>query len=182
MNLRLIPLVLAGSIGCVASVRAGDASPKAPSFRTEEVAANPSGYVLKNKSTFTATSDQQRAPFWPIGWTKRQAAQATAASPTRVVEVPKVVLDVANYKVTSILLGSPSFAIVNGRTYSEGEFLRPKLGSAAAVAPSQRIRIYRINDGNVVLQCQDQLITVGLHRPELVQRSGTENLLTEDRP
>ena len=90
----------------------------------------------------------------------------------------------ANYR---ILLGSPSFAIINGRTYSEGEFLRTaRPGAAPATAaglpPGARVRVYRINDGAVVLQNQEQLITVMLSRPELLQRNAEEQLLSEDRP
>jgi hypothetical protein len=152
----------------------------------EETAAAPKApaYVLKNKSTFTAPSDEQRAPFWPIGWTKRRPMQVASAA-VRTVVVPKVVLDEKSFKVTSILLGNPSFAIINGRTYAEGEFLRaPKVAAAPGTtsAPAARTRVYRINDGSVVLQNQEQLITVALQRPELVQRSAVEELLSEDRP
>jgi len=137
-------------------------------------------YVLKNRSSFTALSDEHRAPFWPIGWTKRRPMSMTSA-PVPTMEQPKVVFDARGIKLTSILLGSPSLAIINGRSYSEGDYLRqPKPATAAGAAA--RIRIYRINDGSVVLQNQNELVTIALQRPELVQRGGVEELLTEDRP
>lgn len=152
-------------------------------------------YVLKKRSAFSPLADDQRAPFWPIGWCKRKPVAAAAAAPAQVAEAPKMKLDARNYKVTSILLGNPSLAIINGRTYSEGEFLRtPRTAVAAhggaarpapattAAAPVPRIRIYRITDGNVVLQGPDQYLTVPLLRPELAQRRGEEELLLEDRP
>jgi hypothetical protein len=182
MSPRFFRMLLAVSLGGLAPARAEDPTP----------APKPPPYVLKNRSTFSATGDQ-RAPFWPIGWVKRQPMQTTSEEPIHIVAVPKVLLDEKSFRLTSILLGNPSLAIINGRTYSEGEFMRvPKSAPAAtataatapavALPPGVRIRVYRINDGNVVLQNQDQLITVNLQRPELVQRSAAEDLLTEDRP
>jgi hypothetical protein len=174
MSPRFVCCILAASISSFASIRAEDIAPqeKAPA------------YVLKNKSSFTSVAEDQRAPFWPIGWVKRKPMQI-ATTPTRVVELPKVVIDAKSFKLTSILLGNPSLAIINGRTYSEGEYLRtPKVAGAVAVAtpPAARTRVFRINDGHVVLQLQDQLITVPLQRPELVQRSNVEELLNEEKP
>lgn len=172
MSPRFVRFILAASLISVVPVSAEQPAP----------AAKSPPYVLKNKSVFSAVAEDQRAPFWPIGWIKRKPMEMTAA-PTRVIETPKVVLDEKSFKVTSILLGNPSLAIVNGRTYSEGEFLRtPRVAGAAATAAGPRTRVYRINDGHVVLQNQDQLITVSLQRPELVQRSNVEELLSEDRP
>jgi hypothetical protein len=177
MSPRFFRLISALSALCAGHLHAGDAAAD----------AKPEPYVLKNKSSFTPVTDEQRAPFWPIGWVKRRPVLA-ATGPVHVVEAPKVTLDAKSFKVTSILLGNPSFAIINGRTYSEGEFLRaPKAvavagAPSAPAAPAPRIRVYRINDGQVVLQNQEQLLTVSLLRPELLQRGGVEELLSEDRP
>ena len=177
MSPRFVRLGLAFSVLCSPALRAEDAGADA------KVPA----YTLKNKSAFAAPTEDQRAPFWPIGWTKRKPMQAaTTAAPTRVAEVPKVSLDPRNFKVTSILVGNPSLAIINGRTYSEGEFLRvPRAAlpaGATSAAPVPRVRVYRINDGSVALQNQDQVLTVALQRPELAQRKTEEQLLVEDRP
>ena len=176
MSPRLVHLGLIFSVLCNPAARAEDAAAD----------AKPPAYTLKNKSAFTAPTDDQRAPFWPIGWVKRRAVPVAAAGPVRAVEAPKVALDAKNFKVTSILVGSPSLAIINGRTYSEGEFLRVPRTAAATVGspgvPGPRVRVYRINDGSVALQNQEQILTVMLQRPELAQRKGEEALLLEDRP
>ena len=148
-------------------------------------------YVLKNRSSFHAMSEEQRAPFWPIGWSRRNPVSFVSAAAPRV-EAPKPKFDASSVKLTSILLGNPSLAIINGRSYSEGDYLRqPRLaadkpvargGPAVIGAAAPRVRVYRINDGSIVLQNQDQLVMIALRRPELLQRSGVEELLTEDRP
>lgn len=133
-------------------------------------------YELKNRSNFGEADENARAPFWPIGWVKRKAG-TTAQTPTG----PKMLLDDKSFKVTSILLGSgatPSLAVINGRAYSEGEFLKMPKGTAA---PLPRVRVQRINDGNVVLQNADQTLTASLQRPELAARKSEELLLEADR-
>jgi hypothetical protein len=136
-------------------------------------------YELKNRSSFTSAVDIARAPFWPIGWMKRgRNAVATAA----VQEAPKVSLDAKSFKVTSILLGSgstASLAVINGRAYSEGEFLR--LPKTASTTPPPRIRVQRITDGNVVLVSGDQTLVANLARPELSSPKPEQLLDDKDR-
>ena len=79
------------------------------------------------------------------------------------------------FSVTSILLSNPSLAVINGRAYGEGEYLRP----ARAVAGAKRIQgcrplirgfafAFRIMDGKVALQSLDgQSIVVPLRRDEV---------------
>ena len=132
-------------------------------------------YELKNRSSFSNSAEASRAPFWPIGWVKRSKASTTAAVQPQV-EAPKVTLDAKSFKVTSILLGSgttPSLAVINGRAYSEGEFIRaPRTPGAtgapvAPSAPSARVRVQHIADGTVILQNGEQTLTVPLTRPQL---------------
>jgi hypothetical protein len=149
--------------------------PAATAEKTEPVAP----YELKNKSKFAAADPNARAPFWPIGWVKRKAngTQQTVAVPS----APKVLIDERAFKVTSILIGSgttPSLAVVNGRAYSEGEFLRMPKGGPT---PPVRIRVQRINDGSVTLQNADQPMVIPLLRPELSERKSEELLLDPDR-
>lgn len=150
------------------------------------VAATVKPYVLQRKSAFTAGAEDERAPFWPIGWVKQKAS---AMAKTETPAAPRVTLDESAFKLSSILLGNPSLAIINGRTYSEGEILRqPRAAGGAAtvstspIPASARIRVQRIDDGSVTLQYQEQKITVMIRRPELLTRSAEEVLLTEDRP
>lgn len=143
-------------------------------------ADNPPPYQLKKRSEFTGGTETSRAPFWPIGWVKRSVAAPTA-QPQQVPAAPRVLLDGKDFKVTSILLGAgstASFAVINGRAYSEGEFLRMPKGSATALA---RVRVQRITDGSVVLQNADQTLVAALIRPELSERRPEELLLDPDR-
>lgn len=136
-------------------------------------------YQLKNRSAFTVAPEVTRAPFWPIGWVKRSVgapAQVQEAAP-----VAKVMLDEKSFKVTSILLGTgttPSLAVINGRAYSEGEFLRMPKGTAVA---GVKVRVQRIHDGQVVLQNADQIVVATLQRPELSTKRTEETLLDPDR-
>lgn len=130
-------------------------------------------YQLQNRSSFTSR-ETDRPPFWPIGWVKRQANVPVAAAPVAVV--PKYVLEEKNFTLTSILLGNPSLAVINGRAYSEGEFVRLPKGN-----PGIRIRVQRIGDGAVILNGAEQQATVKLRRGELGPKKVEEDLLNEER-
>lgn len=186
MSPRFTPIVAVLLLGTAASyaVRPPPPAPAAPAPATPAPAAAAektepvAPYELKNKSKFTAADTNGRAPFWPIGWVKRKPGivQQTAAP-----AAPKVLIDEKAFKVTSILIGSgttPSLAVINGRAYSEGEFLRMPKGGAT---PQVRIRVQRINDGSVVLQNADQTLVAALARPELSERKNEELLLDPDR-
>lgn len=151
---------------------------------------DPAPYKLKRRSSFTPPSADARAPFWPIGWVPKKTMIA-AVTPTQVA-APAPLLDEKSFRVSSILLGTgtvPSLAVINGRAYGEGEFLK---GPRAAVAPAvagkpgapaaPRIRVQRITDGSVVLQCAEQAITISMQRQELALRKvQEEQLIPEDR-
>jgi serine/threonine protein kinase len=96
-----------------------------------------------------------------------------------VVASPNMAFEEKSFRVTSILIGSattPSLAVINGRAYSEGEFVRIPKGS------SFRIRVKRITDNNVVLEHDDQTVVVPLRRPESNQNEGeTGETKTGDR-
>ena len=163
----------------------GEAAPAAKA----EPAVEP--YQLKNRSSFTVAGEGVRAPFWPIGWVHRKDVSSVVAS----VAAPKSVLDAASFRVTSILLGSgstPSLAVINGRAYSEGEFMKmprgaapaapvPAANGAPAIAVPPRIRVQRIVDGSVVLQRAEETVTVTMQRPELLQKKTEEPLLDDER-
>ncbi len=135
----------------------------------------PLRYELKNKSSFSA-ADNSRPPFWPIGWVKRVKGD-TSVTQTTVANKP--VIEASQFKVTSILLGPPSLAVINGRAYGEGEFLKQPRGTAP-VAGAPRIRVQQIADGQVMLRYEEQSITVAFYRPEIAKR-GEQGLLLEDR-
>ena len=139
-------------------------------------------YELKRKSSFNLV-EAKRSPFWPIGWVKRERGAALGAP-----MVPKFILDPKSFNVTSILLGSPALAVINGRAYEEGQFLRPQRPAAIPGAPvatatigGPKVRVQRIADGQVSLQCNDQVITIPLRRAELGERKIEQELLSSER-
>ena len=192
-------LTIAGSLLCAAALHAGNTAPakaepapakaEAIPARTEKTEPAPDPYQLKNRSSFSCASEGTRAPFWPIGWVHRKGVSSVIAT----VATPKAALDEHAFRVTSILLGSgatPSLAVINGRAYSEGEFLKMPRGVAPvataapgtpAVPAAPRIRVQRISDGSVVLQRADEMVTVAMQRQELAQKKAEEPLLDEER-
>jgi hypothetical protein len=90
--------------------------------------------------------------------------------------VHRINFDEKSFVVSSILIGNPSLAVINGRSYTEGEFLRFPRGTVDPV----RIRVQRILDGGVQLQADNQVFHAKLQRPE-IQAKKFEELLPDDR-
>ena len=156
-----------GSLHTAAAISAKPA-PGSPPAAAEKASAEVPKYDLKKKSAFTLATDR-RAPFWPIGWVKR-------ASEVRreVTQAPKQKIDEKAFTVTSILVGNPSLAVVNGRAYSEGELIRMPKGSAPA-----KVRVQQVADGSVTLQQDDQTIVIAMRRPELRDKKPDAELLLD---
>ena len=134
------------------------------------------GYHLKNRSTFTP-DPHAKEPFWPIGYVHHDVS----------VQAAKVefTLDASQFTVTSISLGNPSVAIINGRIYSENDFVHGAKkavvvsgGEAPAKAP--KIRVARIMDGKVILACENQTVSVPLKRQENAPHNTTEAAPSDD--
>lgn len=193
MSTRHLLLTTAGALLSAVTLHAADAA--AVKAEPANAEAPVELYQLKNRSSFACAGDAARAPFWPIGWVHRKTMVGSVAQPT----APIAALEAKSFHVTSILLGtgaSGSLAVINGRAYSEGEFVKtpraaaappPPTGATAAVAaarpvtpPSARIRVQRIGDGIVVLQREEQTVTLTLQRPELAQRKAQEPLLEDE--
>ena len=136
-------------------------------------------YEVKVQSTF-ALPDDARRPFWPIGWVK---PSATPDQP-QVQPMKVAPLSPDDFSVTSVLLGNPSLAVINGRAYGEGETIRmPKAAAdkGAAGKARGRVRVARILDGRVVLQSTDgQSVEVTLRRGKLQDRKPEEELLKDE--
>jgi type II secretory pathway component PulC len=177
MNQALYSIVCAAVLIAPQALQARDRAPAKDTAVKDEtiVPANVPAYVLKNRSTFNSPGDAARVPFWPVGWSKtKQAAIAVAAAAPEAKET----FDVKSLVVTGILLGSgttSSFALINGRSYGEGEYLRMPKGART------RVRVGRINDGAVVLEYENQKIVVPLRRFELNQHKAEEELLDQTR-
>ena len=158
MNLRVLPFAFTAVLLTVA-VR---------SHAAEVASPGAVKYALKKRSTFNLP-ETTRPPFWPIGWVKRNTTAAV-----NVPSGPRLTLDEKSFAVSSILTGNPSLAVINGRSYMEGEYLRAK-GKG-----QPRIRLLRIYDGFVQLQCEDQIITPKLRRDELEPKKPAEEVLLDD--
>ena len=87
-----------------------------------------------------------------------------------------MVLDEKSFTVSSILTGNPSLVVINGRSYSEGEPVRLPKGT-----PPAKVRVLRIHDGFVELQCEDQIISPKLRRETLEPKKAVEELLLDDQ-
>ena len=128
-------------------------------------------YTLQKRSSFNLRSDH-RTPFWPIGWVKREKG-----SHAEITHAAKPKIDQSAFNVTSILVGNPSLAVVNGRAYSEGELIKMPKGSAP-----MKVRVEQVADGSVTLQYEDQRMVVAMRRAELPERGALpEQLLDDDR-
>lgn len=134
-------------------------------------------YELKSRSTCNLPPGT-RSPFWPIGWAHRDGPRVEAPLG------PKFVLDEKNFAVTSILMGPPAIAVINGRAYEEGQFLKVKVAApaiGAAGAPAPKVRVQRITDGQVWLAFDSEIIGVALKRPELNGRKAEQEVLNEEK-
>jgi hypothetical protein len=80
------------------------------------------------------------------------------------------------FVLTSILLGTPSLAVLNGRAYSEREFLRlPK-----ELHGRGRVQLLEIADGMVVLKAGAQQLTIAQRRADLPVRRRELEVLGEE--
>ena len=136
-------------------------TPAAPKTKaTEEVApatATPKKQdesaiiALKTKSTFTMDAGT-RSPFWPISW---KPTGKVASGGTDQGEVPP-----GAFLVSSITLdGATRFAIINGKSMSEGQVFGLQVGTQV-----YQVTVKRIEDGRVILGRRDEELVVPLRR------------------
>jgi hypothetical protein len=153
----LFPIALLAAFAAATTVAA----------HAEDAEVKTAGYKLKNRSVFSQP-ETARAPFWPIGWTKPVAGQVTQTEQA----APAATLDPEQFSVTSI---AGSIAIINGKPYLQGEYIRaaiPKAGKPAApgvtsLPPGTKVRVARVADGAVVLELNGQYTQLTLKRPDL---------------
>ena len=125
------------------------------------------GYELKNRSSFHTEADA-RIPFWPIGFVRPKIkADGTTTAP--VVVASKIQLEPGQFSVTSILLGNPALATINGHSFEEGELLPVTYGTERL-----RVVVRAIRDGGVTLEYEGQHILVPMKRPELGQKQSQQ--------
>jgi hypothetical protein len=108
--------------------------------------------TLKNKSSFQVESNSHN-PFWPIGF-KPTASLARAGS-TSGLDIP-----LSAFLLTSVTLDQGAhFAIINGKSMKEGQQFTLQAGSQ-----TYQLMLKTIEDGRVILICQDREIVVPLRR------------------
>lgn len=153
MRYLLIIMVLgmfAGMLtGYAEEASAEDTSQTEPAVGAETVAGR---YVPEKQSSFRVDA-RERNPFWPIGWKKPEAKDTTTSQRTVVVTTPE--LKEENFRVTSILLGSPALVVMNGKEFAEGDKFVYGEGRNAF-----EVRVEAIRDGLVVLEYAGKRLTV----------------------
>jgi hypothetical protein len=107
---------------------------------------------LKNKSSF-AMDNGSRNPFWPIGW--KPTAKIGNGADHGGTDLPPTVFVVSTITVEP----SGRFAIINGKTMTEGQQFGLQMGTQ-----TYQITVKRIEDGRVILGRRDQEIVVPLRR------------------
>jgi hypothetical protein len=114
-------------------------------------ADEPVAITVKNKSSF-ATDAGSRSPFWPISW---KPTGRVAGGGTDQGEVPPGAFLVSTITVD----GATKFAIINGKSMSEGQQFGLQIGTQV-----YQVTVKRIEDGRVILARHDEEIVVPLRR------------------
>src|SRR5438270_13536833 len=114
-------------------------------------ANEPVAITVKNKSSFNIDAGT-RSPFWPISW---KPTGRVASGGTDQGEVPP-----GAFLVSTITLdGATHFAIINGKSMSEGQQFGLQVGTQV-----YQVTVKRIEDGRVILERRDEEIVVPLRR------------------
>jgi hypothetical protein len=158
--LSLATLLLTGASADEAAEKPADKAPE-----------KPKAYELKHRSTFTMDVTA-RTPFWPIGWDRSKITKPGAAVLAKAPVAKFQLKDQIGYfTVTSLLLGNPPLANINGRGYGEGEYLPVEVGGQPI-----KIIVKQIRDGGVVLEHEGSQLFVPMKRPQLGTPQPATNL------
>ena len=147
------------------SVLCGGAAHAAP-----EPGASVPAYELRRRSV-CELPDGFRSPFLPLGWKRPVDASSVP------VPVAAAAFSEKDFQLTSVLLGSPSLAVINGRSYSEGEYVK----TTAAQRGLGRVQVQKIGDGLVVLQTGGRQLTIRQRRSDLPAGRPELEVLNPDR-
>ena len=143
---KFLSLVLISISAAPALLLAAGAAPATPKKQDDSVII-----ALKTKSTFTMDAGT-RSPFWPISW---KPTGKVASGGTDQGEVPP-----GAFLVSTITLdGATRFAIINGKSMSEGQVFGLQVGTQI-----YQVTVKRIEDGRVILGRRDEEIVVPLRR------------------
>jgi hypothetical protein len=151
-------LMLAASILRGADEKSAPVAPKtkpaeetAPADAKNKPAEESASTTVKNKSSFNVDA-ASRNPFWPIGF--RPKGHIAAAGDAQG-EVPAGAFLVSTITVD----GTTHFAIINGKSMSEGQQFGLQVGTQV-----YQVFVKRIEDGRVILGRGEEEIVVPLHR------------------
>jgi hypothetical protein len=128
---------------------------QAPSAESKNKPADePTAITVKNKSSFNSDAGA-RNPFWPIGFKPKAKIGGTGGTGDAKGEVPP-----GAFLVTTITFdGATHFAIINGKSMSEGQQFGLQIGTQV-----YQVVVKRIEDGRVILGRGDEEIVVPLRR------------------
>jgi|GEM_PF-3568709 len=127
-------------------------------------------YELKSRSEFTI-DPKARVPFWRIGWEKPDPRKPNKdPDPNPNHNPPPDDIPKGTFKVTSIMIGPPSIAIINGRSVEEGEYITLRRGE-----DKQRVLIQQILAEGVYFEINQVKTWVPIYRvPDPKLRSPDE--------
>lgn len=106
---------------------------------------------LKSHSEFHVDLNT-RTPFWPIGWVRPSGSAPKMIGKKVEVEFQ---LEAKHFQLTSVLLGTPPLATINGRAFGEGETLPVMRGGERL-----KVVLRAIRDGGVTLDYNKQRLFV----------------------
>ena len=133
------------------AVRNKPAEQTAPAESKNKPVDEAAQIALKNNSAFNIDPGT-RSPFWPMSW---NPTGKIASGGTDQGEVPP-----GAFLVTSITLdGATHFAIINGKSMSEGQTFGLQIGTQV-----YQVTVKRIEDGRIILARRDEEIVVPLRR------------------
>ena len=131
------------------------------------VAATEGGKVppmqLKTHSEFHVDLNT-RTPFWPIGWVRPSGSAPRVVGKKVEVEFQ---LEAKHFQLTSVLLGTPPLATINGRAFGEGEMLPVMRGGERL-----KVILRAIRDGGVTLDYNKQRLFVPLRMEVATTKPG----------
>lgn len=161
--------------GNAAVVEKAPSEGKAEAGTPSASAPKPEPYKLKHRSSFKL-SLEARAPFWPIGWIKSKSTdpyQPRVTSSGVLAAKKKFEIQPQHFSVTSVLVGKPALATINGRSFAEGEVL-------PVIAGNERLRVVlkAVRDGGVYLEHGTTQIYVPIRRFEVEATRPAEQLPT----
>jgi hypothetical protein len=151
MSILAAPILMAAGEKPAPVAKAKPAEQAAPAAPKNKPGEETGAIAVKNKSSFNIDNGT-RSPFWPIGW---KPTGRVASGGTDQGEVPS-----GAFLVSSITVdGSTRFAIINGKSMSEGQQFGLQLGTQIF-----QVTVKRIEDGQVILGRRDEEIVVPLRR------------------